>query len=82
MRKARPGRRPFWDTQARPLLGVPLIELLAFLDRIGLQGRLLVKGVDIESLQRAHDVRASRQRAARRRNANRTRSAKKGGARR
>ncbi len=32
--KSRPGRRPFWDTQARPLLGLPLVELLAFLDRI------------------------------------------------
>jgi hypothetical protein len=51
--KTRPGRRPFWDTQARPLLGLPLVELLAFLDRIGLHGRLLTKGVDIENLQRA-----------------------------
>jgi hypothetical protein len=28
-RKSRPGRRPFWDTQDRPLLGLPLVELLA-----------------------------------------------------
>ncbi len=46
--KSRPGRRPFWDTQDRPLLGLPLVELLVFLDRIGLHGRLLTKGVDID----------------------------------
>jgi hypothetical protein len=80
--KSRPGRRPFWDTQPRPLLGLPLVELLVFLDRIGLHGRLLTKGVDIDGLQRARAVRASRQRAERRRKANRSRRAKKGGARR
>ena len=80
--KSRPGRRPFWDTQHRPLLGLPLVELLVFLDRIGLHGRLLTKGVDIESLQRARANRASRQRARRRRKATRSRRAKKGGARR
>lgn len=79
--KSRPGRRPFWDTQARPLLGLPLVELLVFVDRIGLDGRLLTKGVDIDSLQRARALRASRQRAGRRRKANRSRRAKKGGAR-
>ena len=81
-RKSRPGRRPFWDTQPRPLLGLPLVELLAFLDQIGLHGRLLTKGVDIASLQRARAIRASRQRARRRRKATRSRRAKKGGARR
>ena len=79
--KSRPGRLPFWDTQDRPLLGLPLVELLAFLDRIGLHGRLLTKGVDIDSLQRARANRMSRKRA-RRRKANRSRRAKKGGARR
>jgi hypothetical protein len=77
--KSRPGRRPFWDTQARPLLGLPLVELLLFLDRIGLHGRLLTKGVDIDSLQRA---RASRQRARRRWKVNRSPRPRKGGARR
>jgi hypothetical protein len=80
--KSRPGRRPFWDTQDRPLLGLRLIELLAFLSRIGLHGRLLTKGVDIHSLQRTRAIRASRQRVGRRRKANRSRRAKKGGARR
>ena len=80
--KSRPGRRPFWDTQDRPLLGLPLVELLVFLDRIGLHGRLLTKGVDIDGLQRARAIRASRQRARRRRKATRSRRAKKGGARR
>ena len=59
-RKWRPGRRPFWDTQPRPLLGLRLVELLAFLDRIGLHGRLLTKGVDVESLQRARAIRAAK----------------------
>jgi hypothetical protein len=79
--KSRPGRSPFQDTQERPLLGLPLVELLAFLDQIGLHGRLLTKGVDIDGLQRARAVRASRQRAGRRRKANRPRRVKKGGAR-
>jgi hypothetical protein len=81
IRKSRPGRRPFWDTQARPLLGLRLVELLVFLDRIGLHGRLLTRGVGIENLQRARANRASRRRARRRRKANRSRRAKKGGAR-
>ena len=80
--KSRPGRRPFWDTQARPLLGLPLVELLVFLDRIGLHGRLLTKGVDIESLQRARAIRAARQRARRRRKVTGSRRPGKGGARR
>jgi hypothetical protein len=79
--KSRPGRRPFWDTQARPLLGLPLVGLLVFLDRIGLHGRLLTKGVDIDSLQRARAARASRQRARRRRKVTSSRRGK-GGARR
>jgi hypothetical protein len=79
--KSRPGRRPFWDTQSRPLLGLHLVELLAFLDRIGLHGRLLTKGIDIESLQRARAIRASRRRAGRGRKANCSRRAKKGGVR-
>jgi hypothetical protein len=79
IRKSRPGRRPFWDTQARPLLGLRLVELLVFLDRIGLHGRLLTKGVDLDSLQRARAVRASRQRARRRRKVNPFRP-RKGGA--
>jgi hypothetical protein len=76
--KSRPGRRSFWDTQDRPLLALPLVELLAFLDRIGLHGRLLTKGVDIASLQRARAVRASRQRAARGRKTNRSPRKKRG----
>jgi hypothetical protein len=80
--KSRPGRRPFWDTQARPLLGLRLVELLVFLDRIGLHGRLLTKGVNLENLQRARAIRAARQRAARRRKANRSHRPGKGGARR
>lgn len=79
--KSRQGGRPFWDTQDRPLLGLPLVELLAFIDRIGLHGRLLTKRVDIKSLQRARAIRASRQRAEQRRKANRSRRAKNGGAR-
>ena len=79
--KARPGRRPFWDTQARPLLGPPLVELLVFLDRIGLHGRLLTKGVDIDSLQRARATRVARQRARRRRKAAGSHRPGKGGAR-
>jgi hypothetical protein len=79
--KSRPGRSPFRDTQERPLLGLPLVELLAFLDQIGLHGRLLTKGVVIDGLQRARAVRASRQRAGRRRKANRPRRVKRGGAR-
>jgi hypothetical protein len=80
IRKSRPGRRPFRDTQDRPLLGLPLVELMIFLDRIGLHGRLLTKGIDLEALQRARAIRASRQRARRRRNVNRSRPGK-GGAR-
>jgi hypothetical protein len=80
--KSRPGRRPFWDTQARPLLGLRLVELLVFLDLIGLHGRLLTKGVDIDNLQRARAIRAARQRARRRRKANRSHRPGKGGARR
>jgi hypothetical protein len=80
--KSRRGRRPFWDTQPRPLLGLTLVELLAFLDRIGLHGRLLTKGVDIDSLQRARAVRAARQRAKRRRKVTSSRRPGKGGARR
>jgi hypothetical protein len=80
--KSRPGRRPFWDTQARPLLGLRLVELLVFLDRIGLHGRLLTKGVNLENLQRARAIRAARQRARRRRKANRSHRPGKGGARR
>jgi hypothetical protein len=80
--KSRPGRLPFWDTQARPLLGLRLVELLLFLDRIGLHGRLLTKGVDLESLQRTRAVRASRQRARRRRKVTGSRPPGKGGARR
>ena len=57
--KSRPGRRPFWDTQDRPLLGLPLIELMIFLDSIGPHSRLLAKGVDIESLQRAQRPRVA-----------------------
>ena len=79
--KSRPGRRPFWDTQDRPLLGLPLVELLAFLDRIGLHGRLLTKRVDIQRFQRARAMRASRQRAKRRRKRNLFRRARKRGAR-
>jgi hypothetical protein len=80
--KSRPGRRPFWDTQARPLLGLPLVELSVFLDRIGLHGRLVTKGVDIENLQRARAIRASRQRAGRRQKVTGFRRPGKGGARR
>jgi hypothetical protein len=80
--KSRPGRRPFWDTQHRPLLGLPLVELLVFLDRIGLHGRLLTKGVDIENLQRARANRAARRRARRRRKIAGSRRPGKGGARR
>jgi hypothetical protein len=80
--KSRPGRRPFWDTQARPLLGLRLVELLLFFDRIGLHGRLLTKGVDIDSLQRARAPRAARQRARRRRKVTSSRRPGKGGARR
>jgi hypothetical protein len=79
--KSRPGRSPFRDTQERPLLGLRLVELLVFLDRIGLHGRLLTKDIDFEAIQRARAVRASRQRAGHRRNANRTRRPEKGGAR-
>ena len=71
-RKWRPGRRPFWDTQPRPLLGLRLVELLAFLDRIGLHGRLLTKGVDVESLQRARAIRAAKRRPNRRRKVDRS----------
>jgi hypothetical protein len=77
--KSRPGRSPFWDTQERPLLGLRLVELLVFLDRIGLHGRLLTRGIDFANLQRAHAIRASRQRAKRRQKSNRSRRAKKGG---
>jgi hypothetical protein len=80
--KSRPGRSPFFDTQERPLLGLPLLELMLFVDRIGLHRRLLTKGFNIENLQRARANRASRRRARRRRKANRSRRAKKGGARR
>jgi hypothetical protein len=81
--KSRPGRRPFWDTQARPLLGLRLVELLVFLDRIGLHGRLLTKGgVDLENLQRAYAIRASRRRARCRRKVTGSRRPGKGGARR
>jgi hypothetical protein len=80
--KSRPGRRPFWDTQARPLLGLSLVELMVFLDRIGLHGRLLTKGVDIDSLQRSRALRASRRRAGRRRKIGRSHRPGKGGARR
>jgi hypothetical protein len=80
--KSRPGRRPFWDTQARPLLGTRLVELLVFLDRIGLHGRLLAAGVDLENLQRARARRAAKQRARRRRRITRPLHANKGGARR
>jgi hypothetical protein len=82
VRKTRPGRLPFWDTQARPLLGLRLVELLLFLDRIGLHGRLLTKGVDLENLQRARAVRASRQRGRRRRKVTGSRPPGKGGTRR
>ncbi len=81
IRKSRPGRRPFWDTQARPLLGLPLVELSVFLDRIGLHGRLLTRGVNIENLQRARAIRAARQRAGRRRKVTSYRRPGKGGAR-
>jgi hypothetical protein len=77
--KSRRGRRPFWDTQSRPLLGLRLVELLLFLDRIGLHARLLTKGVDIENLQRARANRASRQRASRRRKVTSSRRPGKGG---
>ena len=80
--KSRPGRRPFWDTQHRPLLGLSLVELLVFLDRIGLPGRLLAKGVDIENLQRARANRLARRRARRRRKITRSLRGKKGGGRR
>jgi hypothetical protein len=80
--KSRPGRLPFWDTQSRPLLGLPLVELMLFLDRIGLHGRLLTKGVDIENLQRARAVRAANQRARRRRKVTGSRRPGKWGARR
>ena len=78
--KSRPGRSPFRDTQERPLLGLRLVELLVFIDHIGLHGRLLTKGVDIDGLQRARAVRASRQRAERRREVTRPRRPGKGGA--
>jgi len=61
--KSRPGKSPFRDTQKRPLLGLPLVELMLFLDRIGLHGRLLTKGVDLENLQRARAICAARQSA-------------------
>ncbi len=61
--KSRPGKSPFRDPQKRPLLGLPLVELMLFLDRIGLHGRLLTKGVDLENLQRARAIRAARQSA-------------------
>ena len=77
--KSRPGRSRFRDTQERPLLGLRLVELLVFLDRIGLHGRVLTKGVDFDF--RAA-IRASRRRARRRRKVTRSRRAKKGGARR
>jgi hypothetical protein len=82
IRKSRPGRLPFWDTQERPLLDLPLLELLLFLDRIGLHGRLLTKRVDFEKLQRARAIRTSRQGAKRRRMRKLSRAAQKGGARR
>jgi hypothetical protein len=80
-RKSRPGRRPFWDTQDRPLLGLPLVELLAFLDRIGLHGRPLAKGVDIEDLQRTRAVRAAKRRPRPRRKVDRSSRQEKGGVR-
>lgn len=79
--KSRPGRAPFLDTQERPLVDLPLVELMLFLDRIGLHGRLLTNGIDFESLQQARANRASRWRARRRRKVNRSHRAKKGGAR-
>jgi hypothetical protein len=79
--KSRPGRLPFWDTQERPLLGLPLVELMLFLDRIGLHGRLLTKGIDFENLQQARDIRAPRWRAGRRRKVNHSHRPGKGGAR-
>jgi hypothetical protein len=82
MIKSRPGRAPFRDTQERPLLDLPLVELMVFLDQIGPHGRLLTKGVDFENLQRARAVRASRRRARRLRKLDHSRRAKKGGARR
>ena len=72
----------FRSVGLRPELGLPLVELMLFFDRIGLHGRLLTKGVDLENLQRAHAIRASRRRARRRRKANRSRRPGKGGARR
>jgi hypothetical protein len=80
--KSRPGRRPFWDTQDRALLGLPLVELLLFLDRIGLYGRPLTKGVDIEALQQARAIRAAKRRPRPRRKVDRSRRREKGGARR
>lgn len=77
--KTRAGRRPYWDTQARPLLGPPLVELLAFLDRIGLHGRLLTKGVDIDRLQRTRAVRAAKRRPNRRRKVAGSHRPRKGG---
>jgi len=79
--KSRPGRSPFWDTQERPLLGLPLVALMLFVDRIGLHGRLLTKGIDFENLQRARDIRASRRRARRRRKVDGSHRPGKGGAR-
>jgi hypothetical protein len=81
MLKTRPGRRPFWDTQSRPLLGLPLIELMVFLDNIGPHGRLLTKGVDFEALQRARAIRAAKRRPRPRRKVDGSRRPEKGGAR-
>jgi hypothetical protein len=80
-RKSRPGRRPFWDTQDRPLLGLPLVELMVFLDRIGLHRRPFAKGVDIEALQRARAIRAAKRRRRPGRKVDRSRHPEKGGAR-
>ncbi len=79
--KSRPGRLPFWDTQSRPLLGLPLVDLMLFLDRIGPHGRLLTNGINLENLQRSRAIRASRQRARRRRKVNHSHRPGKGGAR-
>jgi hypothetical protein len=64
------------------LLDLPLVELLVFLDRIGLHGRLVTKGIDFEKLQRTRASRASRQRAKQRRRVHLPCPAQKGGARR
>jgi hypothetical protein len=80
--KSRPGRSPFFDTQERPLLGLPLLELMVFLDRIGMHGRLLTRGIDFANLQRARAIRAARRRARRRRKIDRSHRPRKGGARR